>query len=722
VKVFEEKNYSQAQAQELLPLILAYKSNLLAKAETADRLQRLRLQGNVRGVEVFLQSYVDRILHPELAARQAVQNTVATPLRAAAPLKPEAGSNPQDTVTNIILVNKFLEIPLDGLSTNEITDVTIFWHHLIEGKLLLDFQFSVQIYEFDQNGNWRGTRGATIPAIAVLDVATEQWQVIPCSEVDFLAQNRFYHRTTLWRGQVYTSDGNKVKKFDPLKNAWQELALPDIGNCELFAVNGRLYAANSYLILQILDDSGSNRILASTRRRPPASALDTENLGTPTLFAGPGGTLRAALAAKIYSWDETDWNLVCAAPVTAPRVSLASDGEVLFAGDGWNTDAGIWRLPAGADRVEYCMGQPRGFGNSAYTAKNKPKPKWDYRTEFPLSRLAATVHGTDLYLLAGRTKSENIVDERQHLITGKKLSLLGGCHAELFCYSGNYPTPQKVPLKFDAMDDTVPVGNDADPGSYMPSDKPTSWLAASGDKLFLGREFSDPMQAGNRSAQTKAGIWVAELKPIVDEIERQKQIQAGQLARGSAAKNLTKKALLDQFDWNHDGVIDGAEKEAALTNQYYLAWQLDQIDTNRNGVLDAVELRFFYANTNGFLNTNELAGVEMTQRLLAERLVRKFDDDGNGLLDRREFKNLILACYDEESRSMMGNPFPDGNHDNWIDADELKDFIGKQTDRDFRHSFISIGDNYWHNAGRLPRLNFRGSMPPPPLSQLHTNQ
>ncbi|HTB83788.1 MAG TPA: hypothetical protein VK742_09055 [Candidatus Sulfotelmatobacter sp.] len=717
MRAFQDRSYTPAQAQVLLPLVIAYKSNLLAQAAATNGMQKYSLQSDASVVGSFLQQPVEKALHPEPPSSWQPPPVRPEPLRAAVPLKPEA--QPQGTVTNIISVDKFLEIPLDGFSSNEITGLECIAHQWVNGKLLVDFQVSVQIYDYDQNGNWKSTRGANIPAIAVLDMATEQWQVVPCPEVDVLVRNNFYHHTIWWHGQIFNSDGNEVRKFDASTNGWRDLDLPDVGNCELFNVNDHLYAANYNIIVEILDD-GSTRILASNRRQPPVSVLDTANLGTPVLFSGPGGTLRAALADGIFSWDGTNWTEVCPAP-SNHQPAIQTDEAALFLDDSWNT-AGIWRLPFGADQMEYSMGQSLGPGAvGGPAAKPKPKPHWNYSTDLPLTRLAVASHGTDLYLLVGRARLENIVDEQHHEIIGKKILPQDGYHAELFCYSSNYPEPQKIFLKFDATDMTVPVDDDLGRPNFSAPGSPASWLLACGDKLFIGREFPNSILASGAggSYRSKAGVWVASLEQIDGEVERQKKLQLAQLAQASAAKESAAKTMLDVFDWNHDGVIDGGEKEAALTNKDYIAWQLDQIDANQNGLLDAAELKFFDANSNNILDRNERAGIEITQRLLAERLVRKFDRDGNGLLDRMEFDKLVKASLNVDSRNRMGNPFPDENHDNFMDVEEVKDFIEAQTRRELpdswdpRHDFNSLVENYWQNRGKPFAPTFHAPMPPP---------
>jgi len=223
------------------------------------------------------------------------------------PVKP-----PVVSPANIVLVEKYFEVPLDELSVGELTDVKITSHHWMEGRLILDLRCEGQLVVLNERGYLQSSRGVTRTGVAIFDPAAEHWQVIPCPPADELAWGNFYHRTTLYRGEIYTSQGGKIKKYGATGKTWQELVLPPIGDCELFTVNDRLYAANHDLIVEILLAGGA-RTLVSNRRQPPVSALDTENLGTPALFAGPGGSLRVATADKIWSNSGTNWVEICAA-------------------------------------------------------------------------------------------------------------------------------------------------------------------------------------------------------------------------------------------------------------------------------------------------------------------------------------------------------------------------------------------------------------------------
>src|ERR1019366_810577 len=99
-----------------------------------------------------------------------------------------------------------------------------------EGRLVLDFKYGAQVVLLNANGYLKESHGVTLQAIAVLDPEAESWQVLQCPETSWEQQNNFYHHTTLWHGEVFTSVGGKVCQYSATKKAWQILDVPDVGN------------------------------------------------------------------------------------------------------------------------------------------------------------------------------------------------------------------------------------------------------------------------------------------------------------------------------------------------------------------------------------------------------------------------------------------------------------------------------------------------------------
>lgn len=735
---FNSRDYTKTQAAELQPLIAAYKSNLLAQVSPqTPPAEKFKAQNNVRWVEFFLEQRVNAALNPPapvpqppVPPPQQTPPVISQPTLAAKSKASNSVSNQTpEVVTNVLLVNKFLPIPLDGLPGDKISAVTITAHHWLEGKLLLDFQYGAFVYSFDENGNWKSTRNVTFPAIAILDPATEHWQVISCPEVDFASRNRFYHHTTLWRGEAFTSDGGHIKKYDAVKKAWQVLEISDMGNCELFAVNGQLYAATPNLIVEILEGGTRTHILASNRRQPPVSALDTENLGTPALFTGPGRSLRAAAGNKIVAWDGENWRTVCPAP-QAPMPPVISDDGIVFLADGWNAPAGIWRLATESDRVEFCLGQEarRGIGAAGSSPDKDSKPAWKLPPEFSLPRLPTASRGPDLYLMADHAKSQDIVNEQEHLIIGKTFLTQNGYHAELLCFASNYPAPQKIFLKFDSEDACLPVTGDNHPAGFMRPNLPSGWLLFSTNYLFCGRETSDAIPSGGgdpRISEPKTGVWMISLEQIDTEIARQKKAQQEQQIQSNAQAKQAAQTLLEKYDRTHSGVIDPDERETALDDPALIESELDLIDTNHNGWLEAAELVYFDANQNKLLDPKEQAGIGITRQLLVEKLFKQFDQSGNGWLRMPEYNEMIESSLHLNANAEFNLQFvhADSNHDNRVSREELEKLLqdhmemglGRQGMRrpgvynpmydgvrqtsDAGERFKTAVESYWQNPG-----------------------
>lgn len=697
-KTFESRDYTKAQAGELQPLVAAYKSNLLTKLPAnVSPLEKLKAKDNVQWVEFYLEQHVKAALNSQTPAPRPA---VSPPPQNAAQPRPNSPAVSQsvlmanhaaslspsnstpEIVTNVLLVDKFLPIPLAGLPGDHPSHVAITAHHWQEGKLVLDFQYGSWVYSSDKKGDWQSSRSASFPAVAILDPATGQWQAIGCPEVDITRRNRFYHHTTLCRGELFTSNGGQVRKYDSVGKSWQVLDISGIDNCELFTVNGQLYAATSDMIMEILDGGKRTHILASNRRQPPASLLDTENLGTPLLFAGPDHSLRAAVEERIVTWDGKDWRTICPAPQT-PTPPVISDDSLMFFADGSSAPAGLWRLASGSSRVEFCLKQNvrQVFKLTGSDADADSQPVWKLPPGFSLPKLAAASCGSDLYLLADHAKSENIVNEQQHLVVGKRILPQNGYHAELLCFAANLPVPLKIFLKFDGDDTSLPVSGDSRPAGPMLLNRPSHWLLLSTNNLICGREVPGAFPSNARDPrfhEPQTGIWMIPLASIDAEIARQEAAQRQQMAQTEALAKQTAQLLFEKYDRNHNGVLDENEREEALDDPAYIKTQLDAIDANHNGWLDLDELVWFDANHNKTLDPKESAGIQLALQFLAENLLDQFDQSGNGRLTMPEYENMVRNTLRAYVNSQFDFLFQraDANHDNHLDREELKNLLG----------------------------------------------
>ena len=544
VNLFQSRNYSTDQALEILPLLAAYKSNLVAKSQSGSGMEKAESRSAVAQVG-FLENDVNRLLHPPAPQPQlqpkgqaprpsAVANAVA-----AAPPEPIAA-------TNIAVIKKFHAIPLDGLPGNEIEFPKITAHQWFEGKLLLDFEYTTFIYKFDEKGKWNSTRGAGFPAIAIFDLATEQWNVVSCPEVGYEDKNNFYHRSVLLRGELFSCESKQIKKYDFQKRQWQVLDISDGNNYELFAIHGHLYAANSDAIFEITDNGKATRLLTSTRRHPPISVLDTQPLGVPILFSGSNHSLRAIIGNKIFTWMDSDWHEDYASP-SLGALELFDDGVVFrsvpdaFLGERDKPSCLSW-LTASAAQPDLCFISeppaennftPPGFSRTANIKTPTAKPFWTLPSDLALANVTVGLHESDLYLLVDHSHVEKISND-QHVLVQENILPQDGYHAALLCFSSNLPSPQKLFLKFDSTAGCPPVTGIRPSSWQMRPAVPPAWMLFTTNLLVLGLESPRNPVTPNGPADKhaghdyKTGVWMIPLGQVESVVTTQKQIQLEQ--------------------------------------------------------------------------------------------------------------------------------------------------------------------------------------------------
>ena len=696
-KVFSDKNYTQAQAAELKPLIVAYESNLVANA-TGQKLFFAR--ANAQWIGMILEKPIDQILNPP--AQPQTQLAVQPPNPAPIIKKDvvSAETNAPEVITNVILVNKSFTIPIEQIITLDNSEridpsshVTVRAHHWFGEKLLLDFDYDVYIDVLD-NGHTVNILEQSGAGIAILDPATANWQVIGCPPVDITKQNNFYNRTVLLNGNLFNSDGGQIRKYDFTSQQWQVLKISDGNNYELFAVNGRLYAANQDSIFEITDDGASTRILASTRRQPAVSVLDSQDLGTPVLFAGPGQSLRASVGSKIFVLAGDDWREDSTLPSSSFPPEILEDGALFRHDADGEQPMSISFLPRDANRATLYLQQKVQRNNvitSPFSQPTKPpeaeKPLWQLPANMFLAKLPATVRKDNLFVLLDHSQSQDVYGKSgwgAGVLIGQKILPQNGYHAELLNYSPDLPQPGKIFLKFEDGEVMPPLtAADSKAVPWFPL-LPSTWMSCSSNALFFGLEaprFVVPFgQPSHTDDGGKVSIWQLPISELESAMAAQKQGQLAELAREKSAQEKS----ISKYDRNHNGVIDPGEKEEALDDPAFIGSELDKIDANHDGWLEAGELAYFDANHNQILDPKEQAGIDIAQHLLATRLMNKYDADGKGYLTPAEFNDLRRSCtpYNPALSSIPMYPGPNRNQN--VDLQHVEDYLKSLTRRSLR--------------------------------------
>ena len=269
-KLFGNSDYSPTQAREILPLVTAYKATQSSRLLTATNgFNKGKLQMGVFEAG-YLESRLNEILNPvppplrpvpvgpkNVAASQTsnLAIPVATPLS-----KPE-------NITNIITISHFLALPITELPGIQNAHFQITAHHWSEGKLVLDLSY-------ESAGE---TSLVTATAIAILDPANEHWELVPCPPVPLSVITPFYHHTQLFHGDLFTIFDGRIRKYDFKNHRWLDSEISHGVNCQLYVANDRLYAVGAGMISEVIPEVNATRILASNRRQPPVSRLDSQN-------------------------------------------------------------------------------------------------------------------------------------------------------------------------------------------------------------------------------------------------------------------------------------------------------------------------------------------------------------------------------------------------------------------------------------------------------------
>ncbi|EEF57909.1 CsgG/HfaB family protein [Pedosphaera parvula] len=665
-RAFSFYQYSPAQAAELEPLCASYKSNLLARASSLTGVEMSKLQGGISQVTI-VEGRLARILHPSSQTVKSANTNVIVvrPVELKAP----------EMSAQALLVDKFFAIPEKLLPGETPSNIKVFSHRVREGKLLLDLRYD----ETAHNSSPISDRAA----IAILDPKNGAWQIIPYPPSDDpyarptgfngAKDESFYFE--LFKSAVYLSAVG-VMRYDLESRHWEKVEIPEPKLCQLYAIGDHLYAANDESIFEILDRGHGTRMLASNRRRPAVTALDSlSSLNSPLLFPGPDQTVRTCIGNKLYTWNGKDWEESMNLAVTR-RPEVFEEGTLLRSNP-VRGEAQVWFLAHTGTNANlyweeqvfelYGGGIPSTgmFNNKLATNNSKPKPIWKPNSPMQTAGAPGIATLTNVHFFQEDCAVTN---------TAKEWSAAekNGHHAFLVCLESGMPKPLFVPLKFDVARGPVPSASLGSQKGFWGLGSP--WLAHAADGLMIGYPGTP-------------GVWLIPDAQLQAAINHERELTLQQEAEEVARIKRLQQELLSQYDLNHDGNLNPEEKEAAVKDLRWLEVNWPAIDTNKNGFLDEEDnLALFDANENGQVDDSELQAMDKVQTLVAAELLRRWDQDRDGALSEQELRTVVM----EENQlhatartyfNMMAWLNYDKDHDRRLNQQELESLLISLTRR-----------------------------------------
>jgi TolB-like protein len=520
--IFGFKDYSKTEAEEIQPLLAEYKKHLSGPRARIGAMQVGQAEANV-----------ERILHPgAIAASQPPNRTVATngnpapsggnftpgrppwleslgtpslmrhdpaPNREPEPAAAAPAPAPEPLVsTNVFEVKNFHPMPMDGFPGDDMDGFKFTSHQLAEGRVVLDYQYQAHFYLFGENGKFKSSSVKTFVGAAWFEPETGNWLTATLTDpTSYETRNIFSGHSTVWRGELYTSNNGRLERFNRQKRVWETNDLAVQGNYRLCNLDGHLYITDYNTIQEVTDDGRGTKLLASIQRQPPTSLLDKQGaLQKLVLFTDGQHSLRASVHDKIYTWTGSDWQEDFAMPSIFYPESFV-DGLLTRSFGGSGNVSGVFRISGCSNRIETCFSpnpppvNNRSRPQSGSVSKGFSSPLWAMPTNLFVIGLPAALRGSDLYLLADHSEKKRTADNysvREDFLTRD------GYHASLLRYSPDDLRPKKILLRFENAEGCAPLTAMNPEAWPMFTQLPSTWMLFAGGQLCLGVQ--DPKKVG----------------------------------------------------------------------------------------------------------------------------------------------------------------------------------------------------------------------------------
>ena len=326
----------------------------------------------------------------------------------------QQGTDPASLVlSNVLEVSRFWQLPDSVPGISQPVSLEIANCFFREGRLWADTRYA-------RIGSLAGqetffNRGVVLS----VDLDTFQYEAIVLDAATTTLPNRFAPRTgrmfDVQDGCLYISSENEIRRYVLKEKQWEKLPVPVQGHGRICGIGRRLFLTTDDSILEVVGTEA--RILASTRRQPAQTILDTlDGLGSPPLLAGPDGSVRAVIKGSIYELasGNQDWTAIPTPPSVRDGTCAVFDDGLLLATAPWSrADRPMLELVGlskSARAPELLLAQPNAspfsgapgpLPGQARNSSPAAAPRWPLPKGVYALNHAMCVDGDTLWVLAG---------------------------------------------------------------------------------------------------------------------------------------------------------------------------------------------------------------------------------------------------------------------------------------------------------------------------------
>lgn len=718
---FHEFPFTPRESLEMLPHLALCRSNILEKMERAPaNASQLRASAEElfraeERLRRLIESQTALLAEQEMAESNRLRQR--TPLGAAAVLRTNAA--PATPAAGAVVMH-YIPAPTNQLPVSrDMSGIRIFAHHVIKDKLWLGYTC-----EATNSMRWSGPGGliARKVALGILDLRNNQWEIVPLPDnripMDFVMLDGTVYLLCGWYvdgalagkderpaphsrlAEVRTKNSTmfgttcEIMACDMSARTWRSLPFPSGSYSGIFVVAGRLFLVSTDSLQEYEPGSQTLRVLASSKRRPALTVLDTiDRLRASTIFPGSGSQVCVFVNKQVYGLEKGDWKLL------SPRFfdwtpSVFEDGVLLrstcmrdhSAGRNPNSlvrvSTDLYRASPGGAALDHIGSYENGFSRNDVLM-------WDSGQAFdsPVENARSNIVETNAIRakpMAWRASNRASIFGAPALMVGdrqfyyfEKTGVEGGRDgysyfvrkapdAGLMELAPGNPEPLTAPLVYDWPVKTNGATEVWTERNYywipfkrtFPVTAPPVWTAVAGGKLIVGQNVIP-------------GVWVAPFTEVEAVFDSEDKARKGRLEAEELTADADRKRLLDQFDANHDGTLDAGERGKALSEPRFVELELSRIDVNQNNRLDCEELACFDANRDRQLDREEEDAVRCTLHFLALRMMRQYGIPDGESLDAGAIREVLGLREARDSDDVWKSV--DANHDGRLNLAELED-------------------------------------------------